>query len=185
MRRRFMQRMGRPLRGFRGTGIPPLLLKSNQLLASGKYAEAADGFEELARAAENRGGPRAPQFYLEAGRARVLAGDTPQGVQLLDRGLRLLAASGASLRLRRAGRRIVAELAARGLDQEAEHIRHSLAEVGAETSMSAPEQSRRAGRPTLPVHCPACGAPVHPDEVDWLDDVTAECEYCGTPIRPE
>jgi hypothetical protein len=40
-------------------------------------------------------------------------------------------------------------------------------------------------RPLLPTHCPACGAAVRPDEVEWLDDVTAECAYCGSPVREE
>ena len=32
-------------------------------------------------------------------------------------------------------------------------------------------------------HCPSCGASLRPDEVEWLDDVTAECAYCGSPVR--
>ncbi len=39
--------------------------------------------------------------------------------------------------------------------------------------------------PVLPTHCPGCGAPIHPDDVDWIDNVTAECEYCGSPVRGE
>jgi hypothetical protein len=44
-------------------------------------------------------------------------------------------------------------------------------------------QAAPAKRPTLPMHCPACGAPLRPDEVDWLDNVTAECGFCGSPVR--
>ena len=33
--------------------------------------------------------------------------------------------------------------------------------------------------------CPSCGAAVRPDEVEWLDYVTAECAYCGSPVRGE
>jgi len=40
-------------------------------------------------------------------------------------------------------------------------------------------------RPALPTHCPACGAALKPNDVEWLDDVTAECEYCGSPVRGE
>jgi hypothetical protein len=38
-------------------------------------------------------------------------------------------------------------------------------------------------RPILPTHCPSCGAGVRANEIEWLDDVTAECDYCGSPIR--
>ncbi|MBI4771264.1 MAG: hypothetical protein HY784_12865, partial [Chloroflexi bacterium] len=40
---------------------------------------------------------------------------------------------------------------------------------------------RRTGN--LPAHCPQCGSPLHPDEVEWLDERTAECEYCGSVVR--
>jgi ribosomal protein L32 len=35
----------------------------------------------------------------------------------------------------------------------------------------------------LPTKCPSCGAVIRPHEVKWLDNVTAECRYCGTPIK--
>ena len=34
----------------------------------------------------------------------------------------------------------------------------------------------------LPDACPACGAKVRPTEVRWLDERSAECAYCGTPL---
>ena len=166
-----------------GRGVPPLLIKSNQLLASGHYLEAAEGFEDLADAAMARGGRRAPQLYLQAGRARLLAGQGAAAMPLLDRGLRLFAAGGAMLRLERAGRRIVGELKATGMDQEAETIKAMLAEFGAQTAERLKEDAAAPSRPSLPTHCPSCGAPVHPAEVEWLSDDTAECEYCSAPIR--
>jgi hypothetical protein len=35
----------------------------------------------------------------------------------------------------------------------------------------------------LPTHCPSCGAALRPDEIEWLDESTAECAYCGSPVR--
>jgi hypothetical protein len=37
----------------------------------------------------------------------------------------------------------------------------------------------------LPTHCPQCGAPIHAGQAKWVDASTAECEYCGSLIRPE
>jgi NAD-dependent SIR2 family protein deacetylase len=42
-----------------------------------------------------------------------------------------------------------------------------------------------ARKPPLPTHCPSCGGAVRPDEIEWLDEVTAECDYCGSPLRSE
>ena len=185
MRRRFVRRMDRRVRRMLGGGIPPLLLRSNELLASGNFAEAADGLEQLARGAEGGGGRRAAQLYLAAGRARILADQTAAGMTLLLHGLGILASAGASMHLALASRRIVAELTHKGLRSEAEQIRASVAGLGAASLDGAEPGHAPAVREVLPTHCPGCGAPVHPDEVEWLDEVTAECGYCGTPMRPE
>jgi len=165
-------------------GIPPLLVRSNELLASGQFAKGADGLEKLARAAEERGGRRAANLYLEAGRARIRAGQNAEGVELLKRGFGLLAASPFHHRLARAARRIVNELQERGLAEEAEQIVVHLGGIEPEPDTSA-AGTAALRRPPLPTHCPGCGAPVRTDEVDWLDDVTAECEYCGSPVRAD
>ena len=122
MRRRFLQRRGMPERMIRAGGIPPLLIRSNALLAEDRFAEAADGLEVLALAAASRGGRRAAQLFLEAGRARILGGDTSAGMLLLDRGLSLMASAGSGHHLARAGRRVIMELTARGLDGEAHGV---------------------------------------------------------------
>ena len=47
---------------------------------------------------------------------------------------------------------------------------------------SQPAQTS-AKRSLLPTNCPKCGAPVHGDDTAWIDDQTAECDYCGAAIR--
>lgn len=184
MRRRFARRGGRPLRRMLMRGIPPLLIRTNELVRSGRFAEGADGFESLARAAETGGGRRAAQFYLEAGRARLMAGQGTEAVMLLRRGFDLLAASPFRHRLARPAGRIIAELHDAGLHEEADQLAVFIRGLGAVSDpLSARDPALR--RPSLPTHCPDCGAPVRPDEVDWLDDATAECEYCGSPVRTE
>jgi hypothetical protein len=154
------------------------------MLESGNYQGAAERFEAIARIAESRGEPRAPQFYLQAGRARILAGQNEVGLAHLKHGLSQFADRGAWLHLRRASRRVVNELSERGLADAAE-------EITAWLNGAMPADSQRfsetvpAKKPILPTHCPSCGAAVRPDEVDWLDDLTAECTYCGSPVREE
>jgi hypothetical protein len=180
MRRAFR----RPLRRAFAPDIPPLLQRANQMMAAGNYAEAASAFEQLARAAEARRGPRAPLFYLQSGRARVLAGQSAAGMDYLQRGLGLFAARGQAGKVFNAGNRIVAELNQRGMGKEAGQITAYVKSLLPGFNLAASETAP-AKRATLPTHCPSCGAPVHSDEVDWMDDVTAECAFCGSPVRGE
>ena len=166
--------------------VPPMLQRANELLAAEDYPGAAAAFEKLARAAEGRGGPRAPIFHLQAGRARILANQNVQGVQSFKHAFDLFAQHGQFPRLHETGARVVSELTSLGLTKEA-------TEVGAWIKALLPPKSAGtftppespAKRATLPTHCRACGAPVRPDEVEWLDDITAECIFCGSPVRQE
>ncbi len=180
MRRGF----GRPFRRAFAANIPPLLQRANQLMANGSYVEAASAFEQLARAAEARGGPRASYFYVQSGRAKVMAGQTAGGVEYLQRGLGLFATRGQEGKVFNVGNRVVGELNQRGLSKEAQqvsaYIKSLLPNFDANLGASSPSK-----RPPLPTHCPGCGAPVRPDEVEWLDDATAECAFCGSPVRGE
>ena len=83
-----------PAAGGGGVNVPPALRRANELMAAGQYAEAAQIFEQFARGAEMRGGPRAPHFFLQAGRAHILAGQVPAGMTALMHGLALLAKAG-------------------------------------------------------------------------------------------
>ncbi len=178
-RRRGQQRM---FRGGRREG-PPVLQQANQLMMDGEYEEASNLFADLGRRAEERFPHRAPFLFIEAGRAAILGGQTKTGVAHLRRGLTLFASQGRIQRMRMVGERAIDELQARGLNAEAEEISallgsNSLSDASGEKEIPAPTK-----RPVLPTHCPSCGAAVRPDEVEWLDEITAECAYCGSPVR--
>jgi hypothetical protein len=85
--------------------------------------------------------------------------------------------------MQRIGRRAIDELKGRGLTAEANEIAALLS--GNLPATSEPELAIPAKKPILPTHCPSCGAGVRSDEVEWLDDLTAECDYCGSPVRGE
>jgi hypothetical protein len=181
MRRMF--RGGR--RGFT-PDIPPMLQRANEFMAIGDYQSAAIAFEQLARAAEGRGGPRAPIFHMQEGRARIMAGRNNAGVMAFKHGLDLLAQRGEFQRLFNTGTRITGELNERGLASEAAEIETWFkALLPANSTGDFTPEAASGKKPILPTHCPACGAPVRPDEVEWLDDVTAECVFCGSPVRGE
>ncbi len=180
--RRGFGRPNRPLRGAFSPDIPPLLRRANQMLSAGNYAEAADAYEQLARAAEARGGPRAPLFYIQAGRSLIMAGRTANAMEHIERGLGLFAMRGQQVRASNVGARVIGELSARGLKAEAQRIKDYLEEL---VPGFGAEPAAYKEHPTLPTHCPGCGAPLRPDEVDWLNGGTATCAYCGSPVHGE
>jgi hypothetical protein len=161
--------------------VPPILQEANFVFSKGEYGRAAELFERIARVADGRSGPRAPLLHLQAGRARVLAGQAGLGVPSLKRGLELLAERRQYQRLHQFGTRTVNELNEHGLKNEAAGIETWLKSVLPEM----PLDDATAKKPILSTHCPSCGAPLRPDEVEWLDEVTAECGYCGSPVREE
>ncbi len=180
MRRMFRRNIRKTL----AQEVPPVLQEANFAFSKGEYGRAGELFERIAEGADARGGPRAPLFHLQAGRSRVYAGQTKLGMPSLKRGLELLAERQQFQRLQDSGQRVIAELNERGLKSEVTDI-----EILLKTFLPARPaleiKSSPAQRPILPTHCPSCGAAVKPDEVEWLDEVTAECGYCGSPVREE
>ena len=163
--------------------VPPVLQEANFSFDKGDYGRAAELYERIAQTADARGGPRAPILHLQAGRSRVYAGQTALGMPSLQRGLELFAQRGQLDKLQNAASRVVSELKERGLTKEAAEIEALL--KGVAPSTPAITEPVPVKKPILPTHCPACGAPLRPDEVEWLDEVTAECGYCGSPVREE
>ncbi len=179
--RRMFRRQAR--KGF-AQQVPPILQEANLAFDKGEFGRAAQLFEQIAQTADARGGPRAPLFHLQAGRARVYAGQVTLGIPSLKRGLSLLAERKQFQRLLNARRRVLSELKERGLAEEANAIEAWLKSISPASS-EFETQLPPSKKPVLPTHCPQCGAALRPDEVEWLDEVTAECGYCGSPVREE
>jgi hypothetical protein len=162
--------------------IPPILQEANLAFDKGEYGRAAQLFERIAEGADARGGPRAPLFHLQAGQARILAGQVALGMPSLKRALEILAERKQFQRLQNAGLRVVTELNERGLKTEAVDI-EILLKMNLPATPTSETKETPTRKPILPSHCPNCGAALRPDEVEWLDDLTAECGYCGSPVR--
>jgi len=175
----------RPLRPFRrglGSNAPQNVQRANALMAEGKYLDAADLFEEMARFNESRFGS-APFMHLRDGEALSLAGQLEQGLDRFKLGLSQLAEAGKWQPLQNIGQRFISELRKAGHNQEAQEIVDYLKQV--QSTMPQGSLETIPHRAVLPAKCPGCGAPVRPDEVKWLNNVTAECGYCGNTIRAE
>jgi hypothetical protein len=152
-------------------------------MAIGDYSNAAQAFEELARNAVSRNGPRAPMLLIQAGRMRILAAQVPLGMTHLQQGLGLFALRGQWQRFCNSSQRIAAELSQRGLTEQARQIEATL--KATLPSDFVPGARQEKAKHVLPTNCPGCGGPLHADEVGWIDEITAECQYCGSAVRAE
>jgi hypothetical protein len=175
MRRRFPLPDGFPFNP-RRQAFEARITQAFSLFEAGQYLQSAQLFEELGAIAEARNGPRAPRFYMNAGRGYLHAGQIPQGMALLEKGRQQFIHSGRSDVAARICYGLIEELKTLGLNQQAQIV--TTWAGGITTPSTAP-----AAHPALPLKCPSCGAPIHPNEMIWLDNVTAECDFCGSPLR--
>ncbi len=170
-------------RGLRAGGANADLRQAHQLMEQGDYAAAAQSFEDLAPTA--RASHRVPILYLKAGHARIMAGQAAQAVDDMKNGLKMLAERGRWGRFQRAGQRAVAALRQAGMKTEADAVLEFLKTNSLSGGFDPEAVSTVKRRPLLPTHCPSCGAAIEPDEIEWMDEATAECDFCGSPIRAQ
>ena len=180
-----MRRRGPFRRPFRRRGprkAPPELRRANDLMENAQYPEAANAFARIAEQAERRRGPRAPIFHLRAGRAYAQASDSAKAMPHIKTGLGMIAARRDWAQLQRLGQLAIGELTELNFSNEAQEIADYLASV---LPAEQPRIIQAENRPSLPTHCPGCGAPVRSDEAEWIDKKTAECVYCGSSVQGE
>jgi hypothetical protein len=148
-------------------------------------AISAIAYEEMARGAVARNGPRAPLLLLQAGRLRILAGQVPLGMIHLQQGLKLLATRDQWQQFRNSGLRIAAELSRLGLIEQASQIEATLIASLPVSFVPGSGAGAEKTKRVLPTNCHGCGGPLHANEVEWVDEITAECPYCGSALRAE
>ena len=181
-----------------------MLARANRLFDQGRFAEAAPIFDRLARGAAERGMlNRAGDLYLQSARCHLEMGKANLAIERGKQALRLFGRAGLFGKIGRLMPRIVDALREKGYKAEAEALQKEvearLAEVPPERRQ--PPGARPAGWPPfarpalsvvegppmarqeLPAKCSACGGPVKPDDVTWLDPQTAECPYCGSVLK--
>lgn len=169
---------------FIGDGPRQALFRANRLMDSGDFKAAGEIFERLAEGAIARGMyQRAPFLFLQAGKAYVQANQTDRGIALAQRGLKLLADAQRWPALNTFGTAAVNELQKKGLTDAAGRIQQWLEATIPDTEdTTLPAASKR---PSIPGKCPYCGATLRPNEIEWLDEQTAECQYCGSAIQED
>jgi len=176
--------------------VPPIvrraLAQAQRLKATGDLRGAASIYDRLAQQAYQRGRihPGA-RMDLEAARAYLEAGDFDALVQRATRAIRALLERGAQLEtVLSPVQQIIRALEAQGHLEDAQRFR---AEVNAllqesgvpEVNFDGPPQASQPRRGKLPTQCPACNAPLWPDELVWLEPDRVSCAYCGSVVLTE
>jgi hypothetical protein len=173
-----------------------MLLRANKLFDQGKFVEAAPIFGRLAEGAAKRGMlNRAGDLYLQSARCHLEAGNVPLAVEQAKQALQLFGRAGLIGKIERLMPRMVGALQEKGYEAEATALRQEVEAHLAEAppGRRPPAGARPSGWPSfakpprarreLPTKCAACGAPIKPDDVTWLDPGTAECPYCGSVLK--
>ena len=176
----------RPPPQLAGQSIPPKLKQAQLLMSQGRFDDAAHLFEELARGAQLRKIPHDARLFLSAGHCRLQTGAIEPAMQNFRQGFSILANRENGPGLQRAGLRVTRELVEKGFQSQAESLREEF--FGGLTftqppSLDAIEEAPAFSRAQLPSSCPACGGNLRSDEVDWIDESTAECTWCGTSVK--
>lgn len=176
--------------------LPPIvgearaqLAKANRLLAEGRSLEAAQIFAQVAALADQQGaGGRAAQLSARACQSYLAGGDLASARTHALRAARFALQSGDLTHAVRLAHRLLAEFRERGSAAEADALKNEInrefSKAGISLSDAAPGESDIPAR-KLPAQCPACLGPVRPDEVDWVDESSARCSYCGTILSAE
>ena len=160
-----------------------ILIQANRLMAEGKPLEAGALFAQVAQAMQQSNHPRraanlyarAAHAFSDGNRGQVSLGYARTALGLFIQAQMLPRASVFYANITR-------KLNAKGMQAAAGELQ---AEFGTRMAgqPAMPAQASPTAHGLLPTTCPQCGAPVHGDEVSWVDNRTAECEFCGALIR--
>jgi hypothetical protein len=163
------------------------LAEARELFERGEFAPAAATFEELARAAEQRGMlDRAGDLRLQVARCFIKLDDIDRANTESMQALRLFLRARRPLKVRRLLPKIIAFLEEHGRHDEAAELRQKGEQLlGGVPWGRAPGAAAMMAQGRLPGKCPNCGGPIKPNEVNWVGKGSAECPYCGGVVTVE
>ncbi len=152
---------------------------ANQLLANGHPLRAAAQLAQVTQQVEANQPPRAPNLHAGAAHAYADGHDEANTLTQARAALTLFIKYEMTDRTPVFFTNITTKLRNKGQASAADLLQKEFgAQAGTAPSASAtPAAPIAHGR--LPSSCPTCGAPARSDEVEWVDNQSAVCNYCG------
>ncbi len=155
------------------------LEEANHLLENNKPAQAAPIFAKLAEVLESANQPkRAASLHASAARAFAKSRNESAVVQSRT-AINLFLQYQMDKQAEILYNEISLEFKKRGMKDAADTLTKEFASRF--TPQPSPTQTSTAH---FPSNCPNCGAPLGSKDIHWTDPNSAECGFCGTPIRP-
>ena len=163
--------------------IPPselALIKARRFLRNGKFAQAGIILSGLAREAEHLERRKvAAELHSRAAHCFVDGGAEQTGLSEAQAALRVFTNLGMEVRRERFLNNIIRKLEAHQMTAAVGALR---VEFGRAERVLA-ETVEPIINLRLPPTCPLCGGPMRSDEVEWVDQYSAECNYCGGVVQ--
>jgi hypothetical protein len=160
-----------------------ILVKANQLLTQGKPLDAGPLFASVAQAMQVSHHPRrAANLFTRAAHAYTDGKDAEHALTYARQALNLFAQTRMARRASTFYANVTRKMTNLGMNATANELEQEFGAQIAALPME-PQSATPARHGLLPTDCPKCGAPVHSEDITWVDEVTAECEYCGMLIR--
>jgi hypothetical protein len=164
------------------------LMQANQLMLAGQAIEAATIFASIGLFAQQNGMPaRSANLSARAALAYLEANDLAHAKEYALKAASQSLDGGNVQQAVRIAQQVLAQMKARNITQEADAMKAQfdalLSPYGVTLAAGGTAPAQVHGK--LPVQCPSCLGPVRPDAVEWIDDQTAECAFCGNIIRVE
>ena len=157
------------------------LTRANQLVAGNNPADAAPLFAELGCELDVSRPRRAANLHTCAAHAYADAGNEQLALAQARAALTMFIQYRMINRAPVFFANITRKFNNKGMKNSASALQNEFGNrVGPMPSHPAQASAKRG---LLPTNCPKCGAPVHGDDAAWIDDQTAECDYCGAAIR--
>jgi hypothetical protein len=180
-------------RRFRSPAFQPNLLppaqiqtlnQANRFVANGQPGQAATLFADIAGEMEATNHPRrAANLHAQAAHAYADSNNPQAALAEARAALTLFIQNNMVQRTPVFFTNITHKLTNKGMPKAATALVDEFGSRVGSIPATATPTSRPSGR--LPTNCNKCGAPIHANEVIWVDANTVECDYCGSLIRPE
>lgn len=156
--------------------------RANQWFQLGQFENAALEYSQLAHRMERNGKPRqAANLHAQAALAWAKAGIEPRATTQANIAFSQFTLLGMKRRIFEFKTQFDQALHPQSTQKNSADSVDSRETAQSGTFFPpANDQPRK-----LPTVCGQCGAPVRSDEVEWIDDTSAECDFCGAVLQAE